>query len=111
VETRKVLIGGAVGLLIIVACSGGVIYMNDYCDKNPQAAACQEQDISDDGYDGADTSPEDCDGDDSVAKGDMECVGIPGKEGTVTSTRKPTTTSTKGNTCTKTGTTTNKKFK
>lgn len=96
-------------ILGVVLCTSATAYAIVYCSKNPQAAVCQESDVesSDDG--GDDTDGEDCDHDDSVAKGDIECIGIPGKEGTVTSTRKPTTTRTQGTT-TKT-TVTNKKFK
>lgn len=103
---RKVTI--ALIVLCVLLCTSAVVYAVVYCNKNPQAAVCQESDVES-SYDDDDDEGEDCDADDSVAKGDMECIGIPGKEGTVTSTRKPTTTRTRGTT-TKT-TVTNKKYK
>lgn len=84
-------------VVITVICTSAIIYGIVYCHKNPQAATCQPDNTpmnTDSDFEG-----EDCDHDDSVAKGDMECIGIPGKEGT--STRKPVTTKTlpnKGNT-------------
>jgi hypothetical protein len=84
--------------LAVLVCTFGIIYAAAYCDKNPPAAVCQENSQSPDSDDdegGDDNDGEDCDHDDSVAKGDMECIGIPGKEGTVTATRKPTTSTPK----------------